>query len=167
MGTSGHSVVPTVSLSRSGKGEWKGVELDADVSLSISFGCRYVQFSLPVTSSSEPVAKCPSAFDVLFVNTVRHDELTEKPKLFLPQNFILTNRPNSFRQANGNTKYIWSGLTDRDSIRLCTNLLVWVRVTVSKDYFLVLLWSRPVKKVWQVKTWTSNHNICTPFAKSC
>ena len=94
MGDSGHPVTPTVSVSPSRTGEWKGVELDPDVSLSVSIGCCYVKINLPVASSLEPVAKhpcCLSTFDVLLANVARHDELPGKPKLFLPKFFIPTN----------------------------------------------------------------------------
>ena len=72
------------------------MELDADVSLSVSFGYCYVQFNLPVASLSEPVAKHPSALDVLLVNTARCDELPGKRKRFLPENFVLTDQPKFF-----------------------------------------------------------------------
>ena len=58
-------------------------DLDADVSLSISFGCRYFWFNLLIASSTEPVVKCPycsSAFNVLLVNAMGHDELPGKLK---------------------------------------------------------------------------------------
>ena len=106
-GDSGHSVT------------LKGVELNPDVSLSISFGHRYVQFSLPVASSSEPVAKCPSPFNVLLANVVRrdelparHKELPEKPKLFLPKKISPQRTdPNFFRQSSGNKIFlVWPNI---------------------------------------------------------
>ena len=95
-----------------GKGERKAVELDADVSMSVSFGCRYVWFNLPVASSLEPVAKRPChswAFDVLLANVAMGNKLPAMPNLFLPQTFIPTD-PNFLRQSSRNTKYFWSGL---------------------------------------------------------
>ena len=76
MDNSGHSVTPIVLMLPLGKGECKGVELDADVSLNASFGWLYVQFNLPVASLWEPVAKhpcCSSALNVLLVNAAGHE----------------------------------------------------------------------------------------------
>ena len=78
VGESGHTVVPKVSVSPSGKGEWKEAELDGDIGLSDSFDCRYVRFNLLVASSSKPVSKCPcrssAASDVLLANVANCDE---------------------------------------------------------------------------------------------
>ena len=75
VGNCGHSVMLTVSVLPSVKGEWTRVQLDADVSLSTSFGCCNIQFNLPNVSSSEPVPKYPSAFNVLLENVARCNEL--------------------------------------------------------------------------------------------
>ena len=94
---SGHSVKPTVSVSPSGRGEWKGAELNADLSLSISFGCRWIWFNLPIASSSELVAMhpcCSSAFDVLLANAARCNDFFGKPKLFFLKHFSQLTSPN-------------------------------------------------------------------------
>ena len=36
----------TVSMSPTRKGEWKTVRCEDDISLSVSFGCRYIKFHL-------------------------------------------------------------------------------------------------------------------------
>ena len=108
VGDSGHSVTLTVSVSLSGKGEWKGVEINADVSLSASFVCCYVWFNLPIAISSELVAKHPSAFDVLLVNAARPDELPGKPKLFLSKNFLFQPTDPSFIGSREETQSIFS-----------------------------------------------------------
>ena len=106
VGSSGHSVMLTVLVSQLGKGEWKGVELDVDVSLRISFGCCYIQFNLPVASSSELVAKHPSAFDMLLASVARHDKLPGKPGLFLPKFFNSDQSTPIFRQLSGNKIFL-------------------------------------------------------------
>ena len=92
---SGHSIMLIVSVSLLGKGKWKGVEPDADVSLSVSFGCCYVWLNLLIVSSLELVAKhrcCSFTFNVLLANVARHTTLPGKPKIISPKiNFILTN----------------------------------------------------------------------------
>ena len=81
---SSHAVTPMVLVSQSVRDEWKGVELNANVSLSASFpfGCCYVWFNLSIASSLHLVAKhlyCSSAFDVLLANVAMQDELPGKP----------------------------------------------------------------------------------------
>ena len=112
VGDCGHSVMPTVLVLLSVKGRCKGVELDTDISLSVSFGCQYSWFNLPTAISFELVVKhpcCPSTFDVLPVNTVRQVELPGKPKLFLPKSFPPTDQPNFLWTAE-QKEYFWSGL---------------------------------------------------------
>ena len=109
MGNSGHSATPTLSVSPSEKSKWKGMDLDAGVSLSVSFGCHYVQFNLPIAGSLAPVVKHPchsSAFDVLLASVAMHNKLSIKPKLFLPPQKISTQLTIIFRQLHGNTKYL-------------------------------------------------------------
>ena len=78
MGDSGHTVMRKVLLLMSGKVDQAGVNLDADISLSFSFGSSYIWFNPPISSSSEQMTKHPcfsSVFDVLLVNAAMHDVL--------------------------------------------------------------------------------------------
>ena len=112
VGDSGYSVMPTFSGSPSGKAKCKGVELNTDIRLSISFDCRHFWLNLPVTTLLVQVPKhpcCSSAVDVLFANTAKHNELPRKPNLFLPATFA--DQPTQiFRHSSGNTNYFWPGL---------------------------------------------------------
>ena len=49
-----------VSVSPMGKGEWKTVRCEDDISLSVPFGCRYINFHLS-SLVEEPLSKraCP------------------------------------------------------------------------------------------------------------
>lgn len=74
-----------VEVSATGKGDWKFVDLDEDVGLTISFGCHYVKFNLRTCDHEavEPAAKrsrtsLPSAFDVLTASAARRDCLPPK-----------------------------------------------------------------------------------------
>ena len=59
-----------VSVSPTGKGEWKTVRCEDDISLSVSFGCHYIKFQLHVSPLvEEPPSKrvCPDhhcAFEI-------------------------------------------------------------------------------------------------------
>ena len=90
IGDSGHSVMPTVLVLLSArKGKWKGLELDADVSLSVSLGYRYIWFNLPIASSSKPLAKHPCHSSVLDVLPANATSCLESQNYF-PKKFILT-----------------------------------------------------------------------------
>ena len=95
VGNCGHSVKPTVSVLTSGNGEWKGMELDADVSLSISFGCHYYSFSsaspLTVHWSWWPSAHAVHQHSMccLWMWQNLMSFLHGKPKLFLPEILFL------------------------------------------------------------------------------
>ena len=50
----------TVSVSPTGKGEWKTVRCEDDISLSVSFGCRYIKFHLSSLVEEPPSKRvCP------------------------------------------------------------------------------------------------------------
>ena len=112
---SGHTVMPKVSASLSWKGEWKGAELNTDISWSVSFGWRYIWFKLPMAGSLEPVAKHlsqSSAFDGLLANVARHNELCGKPNYFFQKNSFRLTNPNFFRHSRGNKIFlVWPNLT--------------------------------------------------------
>ena len=69
----------TVSVSQTGKGEWKTVRCENDISLSMSFGCHYIKFRLHVSSLvEEPLLKrvCPDrhcAFETLLQNAAKRN----------------------------------------------------------------------------------------------
>ena len=67
----------TVSVSPTGKGEWKTVRCEDDISLSVSFGCRYIKFHLSSLVEEPPSKRvCPDrrcAFETLLQNAAKRD----------------------------------------------------------------------------------------------
>ena len=67
----------TVNVSPTGKGEWKTVHCEDDVSLSVSFVCHYIKFHLSLLVEEPPSKRvcpdCHCAFETLLQNAAKRD----------------------------------------------------------------------------------------------
>ena len=72
-----HEESLAVSVSPRGKGEWKTVRCEDDISLSVSFGCRYIKFQLsPLVEEPPSKRACADrrcAFETLLQNAAKRD----------------------------------------------------------------------------------------------
>ena len=67
----------TLSVSPTGKGEWKTVRCEDGISLSVFFGCRYIKFHLSSLVEEPPLKRvCTDrrcAFETLLQNAAKRD----------------------------------------------------------------------------------------------
>ena len=107
----------TMSVSPTGKGEWKTVCCEDNISLSVLFGCRYINFHLfslveePPLKRLFPDRRC--AFKTLLQNAAKRDCLiSTRP--------VITSRNSLFNNVIAHFEVVW---TLKKLYSYCSNYL--------------------------------------------